>query len=472
MKFFVFFKMRWVIVLLTIICCIGAGCSSLDKGKAQVSVNTVLPVMGQGYTAVKDQVKLVSGVMPEMVNVDFWLEKLSSTEGTIMTDEEIKGFNQKIIEEMPEIYDLKSYSSNLKKEELTNFIKEYKLSDRNIYGEDGKVLQQEFFDQIRDNINLSEVKDTNPVRYGITIRKCNLRTFPTDAAVYNNTANWLDRFQETGCPLGEPLLILHESKDHEWFFIQLYNYRGWIKKEDVAIAKGKDQLFDYTESKDFVVAVDHCVIENSASKGEIKLVMGSRIPLIEDGKDYYKVSLPERDKQGRLIFSEINIAKTEHLNVGYLDYTHSNIIKQAFKLLGTAYDWGGKENGYDCSSYIMSIYRTLGIRLPRNSGQQARTPGIRTSFISSDSMEQRLKGLETLGPGAALYMPGHTMLYLGSHDDVHYIIHDFMGYSKKTDAGLQYIPVDAVAVSSTLMNDDYGNPYLMKLTSALEFKIK
>ena len=469
MKISVFSKIRWVIFLLVIISFSGAGCSTLGT---QVNDNTVLPVIGRDYTTTKDQIKLVNGVMPEMVNSDFWLEKSSSSEGAIMTDEEIKTFNQKIIDELPEIYDLKSYSSSLKKEELTGFIKEYKFPNSTMYGEDGKELKKVFFDQILANINLSEIKDSNPILYGITIRKCNLRTFPTDAVGYNSTTRRLDHFQETGCPLGAPFLILHQSRDHEWDFIQLYNYRGWIKKDDIAVSKEKNKLFDYTESKDFLIAVDQCVIENPTSKEKIKLVMGTRMKLIKEGKDYYKVSIPNRDSKGMLVFSDINIAKTEHLNKGYLDYTYSNNIKQAFKLLGTPYDLGGKEDGYDCSSYIMSIYSTMGIRLPRNSGQQARILGIGMSFSGSDTMEKRMKSLETLKPGAVLCIPGHVMLYLGSYKGSHYIIHDFMGYSLNTNVGLKYVPVNAVAVSPILMHDEVGVPYLMKLTSALEFKLK
>lgn len=464
MKVSKFFKMWDIVLLIIILCFSGTGCSTPGTRAAD---NAVLPVIGQHYIKIENQTKLISGIMPEMTNDDFWLKGLNNSEDTIMTGEEIKVFNQKIIDEMPEIYDLKAYSTSLKKEELTGFIREYNFSGGTI-GEDGKILPQDFFDQIQTNINLSEIKDSNSVLYGITIRKCNLRTFPTDAAVYNSTSNRLDRFQETGCPLGEPLLILHESKDHQWAFVQLYNYRGWMNKENIAVAKDKKQLFDYAESKDFLIAVDQCVIQNPASKEEIKLVMGSRMKLLEEGKDYYKVAIPNRDRQGRLIFSNINIAKNECLSKGYLGYTHSNIIKQAFKLLGTSYDWGGKEYGYDCSSYIMSIYRTMGIQLPRNSGQQARTPGIALTFSRLDTMEQRMKNLEKLKPGAALYMPGHIMLYLGSYEGNHYIIHDFMGY---WDTGFKYIPIDAVAISSVMINDDYGTQYLMMLTSALEFKL-
>jgi hypothetical protein len=63
------------------------------------------------------------------------------------------------------------------------------------------------------------------------------------------------------------------------------------------------------------------------------------------------------------------------------------------------------------------------------------------------------------------------MLYLGSFEGEQYIIHDFMGYSKDTGTGMQHVQVYAVAVSPISMIDDYGSPYLMKLTSALEFKL-
>lgn len=456
------------IVLLAAICIGISGCSTPEP---QASTITVFPVTGRDYTAVKDQIKIVSGVKPEMTDVEFWVRRLSKPDEIIMTGEGITAYNQKIVDEMPEIYDLEAYSSSLEKEEITGFINEYKIPDSTMYGDDGKVLTKDFFDQISTNINLAEIKASNPVLYGITVRKCNLRTFPTDAAAYNSATDRLDRFQETACLLGEPLLLLHESKDKEWAFVQLYNYRGWIKKEDIAVAAEKKQLFDYAEAKDFVIAVDHCVIEDPTAKEEIKLFMGTRMQLLEEGKDYYKVAVPNRDEQGRLVFSEIYIARNGCLNKGYLDYTRSNIIRQAFKLQGTAYDWGGKEDGYDCSSYIMSIYLTMGIRLARNSGQQSRAPGIETGFYGSDSMEQRLKKLEALQPGAVLYRPGHTMLYLGLFEGEPYIIHDFMGYSKDTGTGVDHISVYAVAVSPVSMIDDYGSPYLMKLTSALEFKL-
>ncbi|MGE5678450.1 MAG: SH3 domain-containing protein [Pseudomonadota bacterium] len=458
---------RKVILILAVICFGVSGCSTPAP---QENTIKVLPVTGRGYTAVKDQIKLVSGIKPEMTDSDFWVKRLKDPDELIMTGDEIIAYNQKIVEDMPEVYDLNAYSSSLDKEELTGFINEYELPDSDMYGSDGRVLARDFFDQISANIDMAGIETSNPVLYGITVRKCNLRTFPTDAVVYNSAANRLDRFQETACNLGEPMLILHESKDKEWAFVQLYNYRGWLKREDIAVAADKKQLFDYTEAKDFVIAVDHCVIEDTDSKEEIKLFMGTKMQLLEEGKDYYKVAVPKRDGQGKLVLSDLYVARTEHLSKGYLDYTRSNIIRQAFKLQGTAYDWGGKADGYDCSSYIMSIYRTMGIRLARNAGQQSRTPGNETAFYGSDPMEQRLKKLEALQPGAVLYRPGHTMLYLGSFEGEQYIIHDFMGYSKDTGTGMQHVQVYAVAVSPISMIDDYGSPYLMKLTSALEFK--
>ena len=63
------------------------------------------------------------------------------------------------------------------------------------------------------------------------------------------------------------------------------------------------------------------------------------------------------------------------VSVGYLPYTRAHILRQAFKMLGENYGWGGQREGRDCSSFIMDIYNVFGIRSPRNADQQEKIPG-------------------------------------------------------------------------------------------------
>jgi hypothetical protein len=102
--------------------------------------------------------------------------------------------------------------------------------------------------------------------------------------------------------------------------------------------------------------------------------------------------------------------------LGYLPYNIANIIIQSFEFHGEIYGWGGMNNARDCSAMIMDIYRTFGIKLPRNSSQQGNNSyGM---FFSP----------KELAPGMPIYMPGHAMIYLGEYQGEHYVIHNFSGF--------------------------------------------
>ena len=236
-----------------------------------------------------------------------------------------------------------------------------------------------------ENCNIEELKDLNNIKYGITIRKTVMRTFPTYDTVFKVGDNYeFDRFQETAVYPVEPLVILHKSVDNKWYFAQMYNYLAWIPEKDVAICN-KEELFDYLKTEDFIVTTGKRVFTNynplNEQLSEVKFDMGIRIPLasIEEIEEdiygqnptgNYVVKLPTRNNSGNVEFKLALIARNEEVSVGYLPYTRENIIVHAFKFLGERYGWGGMFNSRDCASLIMDVYRTMGIKLPRNSEEQ------------------------------------------------------------------------------------------------------
>ena len=69
----------------------------------------------------------------------------------------------------------------------------------------------------------------------------------------------------------------------------------------------------------------------------------------------------------------------------------------------------------DCASLVMDVYRTMGIKLPRNSGEQGKfAVGNFYEMPENMSIADREKLLDALTPGTALYMSGHAMIYLGT----------------------------------------------------------
>jgi hypothetical protein len=225
-----------------------------------------------------------------MLDAEYWIEKIPDSDSLIMTQNDIMEFNQKIVEKCDRVYDLRSYRDTFTYDELLSSIKEYKIPEKEMYFRNGEAVKRDFYHHINDNLNITEIKKVNPVQYGITIRKTSLRSFPTEIAVYSRKGDIeFDRFQETSCHAIEPVIVLHESKDKKWYFVQMYNYRGWAKSTDIAIAKDKEEVFDYLDTDDFIVVTGNHARTQSNPYGddvsEIQFDMGTRIPLEKDMPD-------------------------------------------------------------------------------------------------------------------------------------------------------------------------------------------
>ena len=154
------------------------------------------------------------------------------------------------------------------------------------------------------------------------------------------------------------------------------------------LLSSKHELFNYLKAEDFIVTTGKRVFTNynplDEQLSEVKFDMGIRIPLaniVEIEGDIYGqnptgnfvVKLPTRNNSGNVEFKLALIARNEEVSLGYLPYTRENILVNAFKFLGERYGWGGMFNSRDCASLIMDVYRTMGIKLPRNSEEQWRT---------------------------------------------------------------------------------------------------
>ncbi|MDF2672670.1 MAG: hypothetical protein K0R09_935, partial [Clostridiales bacterium] len=327
---------------------------------------------------------LIPDTKVEMLKAEFWINKLQDGDRVIMNAAEIEKFNESNAEKVSAVYNLKSYKDKLTKEELIAFMQEYSIPERVRYTVEGKEVEKEFYETLIENTNVDAISKVNDVRYGITVKNTSLRSFPTSKGIFKESDDIeFDRFQETGCQAIEPVLVLHESRDREWYFIQMHNYRGWVSALDVALAKNKEEVFNYLDSKDYIVVTgdfaytQHNPYEPGVSY--LRLDMGTKIPLCEDNIETvgnqsalgnYVVKYPVRNAEGSMELKLALISKLQDINLGYLPYTRENILKQVFKLLGHRYGWGDGLNGRDCSSTLMYVYKTFGFRLPRNGNEQ------------------------------------------------------------------------------------------------------
>lgn len=142
------------------------------------------------------------------------------------------------------------------------------------------------------------------------------------------------------------------------------------------------------------------------------------------------VMLATRGEDGNAVFKPALIARLADVSIGYLPYTQENIIRQAFKMQGQRYGWGGQFNARDCSAFLLDVFKSMGLMIPRNSSEQGGLAvGIFYEMTSDMTLEEKLAILDEVDPGAMLWMSGHVMLYLGKSGGEHYMIHD-SGYAR------------------------------------------
>jgi hypothetical protein len=138
----------------------------------------------------------------------------------------------------------------------------------------------------------------------------------------------------------------------------------------------------------------------------------------------YVIQIPARDEDGHVIFRKGYLrAKEEDARRGFPPFTQENVARQAFKMLNHPYGWGDSSGGIDCSRFIMDIFRTFGILMPRNSKEQGAF-GKDRGEVWKKTKEEKIKSLDQATPLITiLRLPDHIMLYLGSDNGTHYVIH-------------------------------------------------
>ncbi len=414
------------------------------------------------------------GTTEAMLKADFWVGKLASPHQPILSPAGIGEFNRTIAAAMPQaVVELDRFPDSVDRATLRRWLSTDRLPRGEERYDDGTLLTVAFYDQLEQNMNLQAIREQNPVGWGFTVRRTGLRTFPTErAASEDDESDDFDLFQETAVNIAEPLALLHWSTDSQWVFVQLYNYRGWLKATDVAAASSRAAWQARREMK-FVMIGGTKVAPRETAQGrpmpDWRAGMGTRLPFLGLEKGGFGVEIPQRGPRGELVWRKAWIHGKADVLIGALPYTRANILRQAFKMLGENYGWGGLNEGRDCSSFITDIYSAFGIRAPRNADQQEKVPGRRTVLSGIADASTRYQLLARAEPGATLHLRNHVMMYLGAHDGKHYAIHSLGSYGDasrpRADGSLPRIGVMRVVVGDLNLPLRSGRRFIEVLTS-------
>ncbi len=301
------------------------------------------------------------------------------------------------------------------------------------------------------------------LQYGVLTATSDLRTFPS-AERFSARADSFDLLQETSLDLGEPVAILFEHPARPWLYVQTYHYRGWVEARAVARVPTRKAWLDWVKPSQRL----HFLAPQTALAAQAPaLRMGATLPLSAGVPAF--AFLPQQNARGELTTRPIPVAAGGDLAAVPLPYTRQHILQQALRYYGTPYGWGDSGNGVDCSGFIVRVFRSVGLSLPRNADEQEAAPGWKRSLAGRTPAERR-QILDDLPPASLLHMDGHVMLYLGKSDGDYWVVHAYTGHlARAADGALHYQPAMQVAISPLSLLRSDGSTYLDNLTSVRQW---
>ena len=426
----------------------------------------------------------VPGVTDAQLDPAFWVRRLGADADRVLLDAKgVDASNARMLAGDPTIFDLTALPASIPKAQASEWIGDLSSRPkRTLYDGKGQEIPAATLDGLVADANLAALPDTIAPRYALVVERAALRSFPSNLRAFtSNDDTDIDRFQESALFPGMPVAILHESRDGQWAFVVSKRYRAWIERKHIAEGP-RDTVLAYASASPYRIVTGPKVrtvyTPELPKASELPLDMGTRLPIADVPRDTpvngqhpytsYAVQLPLRNDDGTLRIAPALVQKNADTAGAPLPVTQGNILRQAFKFLGERYGWGHDYDSRDCSGFVSEVYASLGLLMPRNTGDQARSPVLqRTPFTDASTRAERDAAVARLRVGDLVYIPGHVMMMIGRIDGQPYVIHDTNGGSVLgADGKLHSMHLNAVSVTPLLpLMYDPTHRYVDRMTT-------
>lgn len=431
----------------------------------------------------------VLGVGDAQLTPRFWIQRVPDPDRQVLDRAQIQALNARVLKQDPSMHDLQQLPGRLPRQQVEPWIAALtRPPSRPLYDAQGQALSREMIEALLANAQLDALPGAVEPRFGLATRRTPMRGYPTALRAFSRIGDTdIDRFQETALFPGDAVAVVHTSRDGQWYFVVSQRYAAWVRAEDIAIGT-RDDVLGYMRQTPWRVVTgaraSTVFTPDAPALSQLPLDMGTRVPIdmrvgpadAVNGQAAYTswaVRLPIRRSDGSLAFSTALIQRNQDTSSDDLPLTRANLLRQAFKFLGERYGWGHDFNGRDCSGFVSDVYRSFGVQLPRNTGDQATSPGLdHTTFDSAATHAQRMRAVDGLQPGDMVYIPGHVMMVIGRLGGQPYVIHDVHGVSYRDAAGtVRSLPLNAVSVTPLLplMHAD-GTSFIDSMTSIVRIR--
>ena len=395
---------------------------------------------------------------------EYWLKRLANSEKIRLSTAEINSSNQQLMRTEKSMVHWSNWPDTLSADDVRARIsRSSKINADGLRLSIGQPVSASIIQTWQDNLALDRVVATSNADFGLVVTRTAVRRLPTEKGVFDATGGAdIDRLQESALFPGQAVAVLHQSRDKIWLYVQSDNYAGWVQTRAVAMAT-RAEVMAYAEKMPrrwIAGAQERTVfVPNAPEISELALEMGTSLPWIADwplnndvnGQSAlaaWVIELPVRDGFGRLRRVPALLPRAADSHSAPLPATTANVIRQSFKFLGERYGWGHDYNARDCSGFVSEVYAALGIRMPRNTGDQQRSLHFKRMPWPGDwPLQKRMDALKTLKAGDLVYIPGHVMLIIGHDQYGPWVIHDVQKSSIPLSGELQTMLLNGVSVT-------------------------
>lgn len=420
---------------------------------------------------------------PAQLQAEHWIARLPAASPPLLQATQRAAFNARLLRDDASMHDLAALPTQLPAAQVRAQILALSAPPtRTLYDTQGGALDAARLQALQHALALEALPAQVQPRYALVVQRTDLRRFPTAERVFSDRDDRdIDRFQESALYPGSAVAILHASADGQWLFVLANNYAAWIARDHLAEGDRASVLAYAQRTPRLLVTGARAATvftPELPAASQVALDMGSALPLLRDWPPQnsvngqsplaaYVVQLPLRDRDGRLQLIPALVPRSADVAEAPLPATPQMLLQQAFKFLGERYGWGNGYDARDCSGFVVDLHRSLGIELPRNTGDQARSPALMSvPYTATDPLPQRRQALAQLRVGDLVYIPGHVMLLIGHEDGQTWVIHDVAGASYRDAAGrLQRVRLNGVSVTPLeplLLGD--GTPFIDRIT--------
>ena len=286
------------------------------------------------------------GVTEEMTEPSFWYGQTVDPDALLATAEDIARINQAAID-----------GAGTNRWDMKNLKETYNGITK------------------RESLQKSTAED---VKYYLAVNRTELLTFPWDGQILDDPVDYDFDYQPlVGIRVNEPVAIYSTSADGKYFQVSTSCCTGWVRTEDIAICKDKEEwlsAWDIPAEKRLVFWGDKMYTDYSktALQTVCRLItMGTVLERMDEGDPdalvinrlplhNYAVYLPVRNEDGSYGKTPALINARERVSEDYLPLTARNLATVALTSLGDAYGWGAGLNNEDCTSLNHSIFCCFG----------------------------------------------------------------------------------------------------------------